>query len=123
MFTLCTFNSPNCRNPSGAYSRLPTIVSWGLRSQFMVFANGACRMPDLKGVENLQLVIAFIVPGLIITYVRTRFINGRMDKPSEALLGYLALTIVYYDLTLPLLGPTLALPAGLVKTLCWFALL
>lgn len=80
-------------------------------------------MPDLKGIENVQLVIAFIVPGLIINYVRTRFTNGRMEKLSDGVLGYLSLTVVYYGLALPLLGYVINLPAGLARNFCWWALI
>lgn len=52
-------------------------------------------MPDMKGLANVQLIIAFIVPGLIITYVRSRFITGRMGKLSEDALAHLTLTVVY----------------------------
>lgn len=80
-------------------------------------------MPDLKGLENVQLVMAFIVPGLIISYVRTRFTNGRMDKPWDAVLAYLSLTITYYGLALPLLYQIIPLPVGLLKSVCWWALI
>jgi hypothetical protein len=80
-------------------------------------------MPDLKGLENVQLVIAFIVPGLIISYVRARFVNGRMDKPSDAVLTYLSLAVVYYGLALPLLYYIVDLPTGLLRNLCWWALI
>jgi len=78
-------------------------------------------MPDLKGLENVQLVIAFVVPGLIIAYVRARFLSGRMEKASEAILAYLSLTVVYYGLALPLLTYLSDLPAGLPKNLGWWA--
>jgi hypothetical protein len=80
-------------------------------------------MPDLKGLENVQFVMAFIVPGLIISYVRARFTNGRMEKLSDAALAYFALAVVYYGLTLPLLYYIIEVPAGLLKNICWWALI
>ncbi len=80
-------------------------------------------MPDMKGLANVQLIIAFIVPGLIITYVRSRFITGRMGKLSEDGLAHLALTIVYYGLTLPLIEAIVIMPSGPAKNLCWVLLI
>lgn len=80
-------------------------------------------MLDMKGVTNVQLVIAFIVPGLIITYVRARFITGRMEKFSEATLSYLSLTIVYYGLAMPFVNWTVDRPPGFVTTMCWWTLI
>lgn len=80
-------------------------------------------MPDMKDLANVQLVVAFIVPGLIISYVRARFIAGRMEKLSEAILAYLSLTIVYYGLALPFIAYILDLPAGVLKSLCWWLLI
>jgi hypothetical protein len=58
-------------------------------------------MPDLKNLENIYLVVAFIVPGLIITYTRAQFITGRTRSPSDSVLVYLALSVIYYGLALP----------------------
>ncbi|MHC2019414.1 DUF6338 family protein [Methylobacterium sp. CM6247] len=80
-------------------------------------------MPDMKDLVNVQLVIAFIVPGLIITYVRSRFIAGRMEKMSDAILAYLSLTFVYYGITLPLITYIFVLPAGMLKILSWWLLI
>lgn len=80
-------------------------------------------MPDMKDLANVELVIAFIVPGLIISYIRARFISGRMEKLSDAVLAYLSLTIVYYGLALPLATFVIELPSGSLKNLCWWALI
>ena len=57
-------------------------------------------MPELKSLDTVYLVLAFLVPGLIASFVRVQFTTGRLPPPTEAALGYLALTIVYYALTL-----------------------
>lgn len=80
-------------------------------------------MPDLKDLNNIYLIAAFIIPGLIITYMRSRFITGRMEKFSDAALGYLTLTLVYYGFALPLVGWILSFEQGLLKTLLWWVLL
>lgn len=78
-------------------------------------------MPDMKDWANVQLVIAFIVPGLIISYVRARFITGRMEKLSDSMLGYVALTVVYYGFALPFVHGIVTLPPGWMNNLAWWA--
>jgi Family of unknown function (DUF6338) len=80
-------------------------------------------MPDMKDLANVQLVIAFVVPGLIISYVRARFISGRMDKLTDAVLGYLSLTVVYYGLALPFIDYILDQPSGWIKNFYWWILI
>lgn len=58
-------------------------------------------MPDFNGIENLYLILFFIVPGIVIVYVRSRFITGRMPSMSENVLSFLVLSLVYYSLTIP----------------------
>jgi hypothetical protein len=64
-------------------------------------------MPDFKGVENLYIILAFIVPGLVVVYVRSRFITGRSPSHTENVLSYLTLSLLYYALTLPFIEPAL----------------
>ena len=80
-------------------------------------------MPDLKDLNNIYLIAAFIVPGLIITYMRSRFITGRMEKFSDAALGYLTITLIYYGFSLPIIGYILRVEQGVWKTLLWWGLL
>ena len=61
-------------------------------------------MPDFKGIDNFYLIFLFIVPGLVIVYVRSQFISGRRPSHTENALGYFVLSIVYYSFTLPILG-------------------
>lgn len=61
-------------------------------------------MPDFKGIENLFLIYVFIVPGIIILYVRARFITGRMPSHAENIVGYVVISLIYYSLLLPILG-------------------
>jgi hypothetical protein len=52
-------------------------------------------MPDFNYPQSFSFVLALIVPGLIITFVRTQFTTGRMQKHSDAMLSYFALSAVY----------------------------
>jgi hypothetical protein len=57
-------------------------------------------MPDFKGVENFQLILLFVVPGLIALFVRSRFIAGRTPSAKENLLVFVVLSLFYYSLTI-----------------------
>jgi hypothetical protein len=63
----------------------------------------------LKAPENLYLLLFFIVPGLVIVYVRSRFISGRMPSHAENVLGYLVLSLLYYSIVLPFIAQALNL--------------
>ncbi|MEM8564537.1 MAG: DUF6338 family protein [Pseudomonadota bacterium] len=58
-------------------------------------------MPELGDPATLYLTFAFVVPGLVITYFRAQFTTGRMQRHSEAILSYLALSALYGALILP----------------------
>ena len=74
-------------------------------------------MLDLKSVDTLYPVLMFIVPGLIILWVRSQFVTGRRPSHSAALLSYLAVSAFYYALILPFVD--FAEPPGVVA---WFSL-
>ena len=57
-------------------------------------------MPDFKGIENFQLILLFVVPGLIALFVRSRFIAGRAPSAKENLLVFVVLSLFYYSFTI-----------------------
>lgn len=65
-------------------------------------------MLDLKGLEYFQLVILFLVPGLIALFVRSRFIAGRSPSVKENTLIFVVLSLFYYSLTILFLEPALS---------------
>lgn len=80
-------------------------------------------MPEIKSVQSLYLILGFLVPGLIASYVRAQFLTGRTPSHTEAALSYVVLSMIYYALTLPLVDVVLSLrEPGYQKTLGWFAL-
>ena len=79
-------------------------------------------MPDLKDLNSIYLIVAFVVPGLIATFVRAQFINGRIDKMTDAVLGYLVITLIYYGLSIPVISWILTFEQGLLKTALWWGL-
>ena len=80
-------------------------------------------VPDLKDLNNIYLVSTFIIPGLIITYIRAQFIAGRMEKMTDAVLGYLTITFIYYGISIPFIGYILSYEQGLVKSIFWWVLI
>jgi len=60
-------------------------------------------VPDFSNPQSFSIILAVIVPGLIITFVRTQFTTGRMQKHSEAILSYFTLSAVYGAIALPIL--------------------
>jgi hypothetical protein len=61
-------------------------------------------VPDFSDPQSLKLILALIVPGLIITYFRTQFTTGRMQKHSDAILAYFTLSAIYGAIVLPILN-------------------
>jgi hypothetical protein len=80
-------------------------------------------MPDFKGPQNFYLILAFIVPGLVAVYVRSRFISGRAPTHTDNILSYLTLSLVYYAIALPFVEPALYLERPwTTRVACWLGL-
>ena len=71
----------------------------------------------IKSIDDVYVFLVFIVPGLIILFVRSQFITGRRPSHAAALLSYLTMSVVYYALILPFIG--FAQPT---KVWTWFLL-
>jgi len=65
-------------------------------------------MVAIESTETLYLALGFVVPGLVIFYVRSMFITGRRPTHSENVLTYLVLSAVYYALTIHFIEKILA---------------
>lgn len=52
-------------------------------------------MNEVRSVEQLSLILGYIVPGLIIVYVRAQFLTGRIAAHKDALLSYFTLSVIY----------------------------
>ena len=67
-------------------------------------------MDGILSLENLAIVMAFVVPGFIALSVRAQFVSGaNAFDARERLLSYLSISIVYGSLVLRLVGPNLIL--------------
>jgi len=51
---------------------------------------------NIASSETLYLVLAFVVPGFVISYIRSIFITRRTQKPHEQVLTYLTLSTLNY---------------------------
>lgn len=80
-------------------------------------------MVNFWGIDNFYLILTFIVPGLIIFYVRSKFITGRTRSHTENILSYLVLSLVYYALIIPIIEVALSIrhPWG-IRALIWICL-
>jgi Family of unknown function (DUF6338) len=83
----------------------------------------ATMLDFLKAPENFYLLLFFIVPGLVIVYVRSRFISGRTPSHTENVLGYLVLSLLYYSIILPFIEQALAVrEPWVVRAAVWIVL-
>jgi hypothetical protein len=81
-------------------------------------------MPDLKSLESVYLVLGFVVPGMIITLVRAQFFTGRVRTLSESVVNYIALSVLYYGLTAPIVEYVLSFrEPGRAKIFAWLVLI
>lgn len=80
-------------------------------------------MPNLISLDNLYLILAFVVPGLIALFVRAQFVTGRSPPHTAAMLSYMTISAIYYALALPFAAsvwqPT---EPGTPEPLAWFGL-
>jgi hypothetical protein len=53
------------------------------------------RVTEVKSLDQLSLILGYIVPGLIILYVRSQFLTGRLGSHKDALLSYFTLSVIY----------------------------
>src|ERR1700730_7962000 len=80
-------------------------------------------MPNSNGTINFYQILLFIVPGLVIFYVRSNFITGRQPSHSENILTYLVLSVIYYGLTIPLIEQALTIrEPWIARAFVWIAL-
>lgn len=79
---------------------------------------GACEaesedMADLQSLDHLSVALGYLVPGLIILYVRAQFLTGRLRPHHDEALGYLTVSVIYLSIvqaiTSALTGSTLPL--------------
>jgi hypothetical protein len=81
-------------------------------------------MPNFNGIENFHFLLLFVVPGLVALFIRSRFITGRTPSPTENILGFVVLSLVYYSLTVLFVERALAVQEPwLARALVWIFLI
>lgn len=58
-------------------------------------------MSDLLNVEALALFLLFVVPGLIIAYVRSLFLTRALPTLAEGVAGYIILSLLFHAVLFP----------------------
>jgi len=58
---------------------------------------------EIKTLEQLSLISAFIVPGLVAMFVRCQFLTGRIDTSKDALISFFTLSLIWAGITSPIL--------------------
>ena len=80
-------------------------------------------MPDLVSFDNLYLIVGFLAPGLIVLFVRSQFVTGRM-APDLGAVPYVIVSVIYYALAYPFIEIVLSISEpGFGKVLGWFGLI
>lgn len=52
--------------------------------------------------EEIQVLLLFVVPGIIIVFVRSRFLGGRMPLVTDGIILYFSITAAYHALFFPI---------------------
>ncbi|UFN49332.1 DUF6338 family protein [Roseomonas sp. OT10] len=58
-------------------------------------------MGEIKSLEHLNLVAAFLVPGLVALWIRAQFLHGRVVVSKDTMLTFVALSLVWYGISAP----------------------
>ena len=81
-------------------------------------------MQKLPSLDNLYLILLFLVPGFIVLFVRSQFVTGRSPDRSTTVLSYLIVSLIYYALALPFIGFVLSAETpSKGQVLAWFVLI
>jgi hypothetical protein len=62
---------------------------------------------DLKDLVSIQLFFAFVVPGVIATYIRAQFLTGRIPSVKDNVFEIIVLSSVYYSVVIVVCQPIL----------------
>lgn len=78
----------------------------------------------LNSMDNLKLILIFIVPGLVALSVRSKFITGRSPSPTENIFTFVVLSLVYYALSVFFIEKVFTIQEPwLARALAWILLL
>ena len=86
---------------------------------------GICHVDaDLKSIGNLHQILSFLVPGLVVIFVRAQFVTGWRPSHSTTILSYFAISVIYYAFALPFVDFVFPVrEPGDGKILAWLTLI
>ena len=76
-------------------------------------------MNPLGSADTLYLVLGFVVPGLVIVFVRSQFITGRTLKHADAILSYITISSIYYAAIFPVILFILSISSAWLAYISW----
>ena len=80
-------------------------------------------MLNLASLDNLLLILVFVVPGFIIVSIRSQFLTGRSRSDSRTFLIYVTVSFLYNSFAFPFIDYIqLRCQSGFYKILIWLAL-
>ncbi len=80
-------------------------------------------MGDLLRIENLQVFLFFVAPGIIALFVRAQFMSGKMPPITEGVIAYVMVAVAYHALVYPISRYLIASTDVGWSTLGWFVLI
>lgn len=74
---------------------------------------------DLASYSSIMLSLFLVVPGIVITYVRSLFINSRSSGGSEVIIRYFAISAAYQAFAYPMFAWLTGHDADITKSFWW----
>jgi hypothetical protein len=80
-------------------------------------------MPEIKSMDTVYMITAFIVPGLIMIFMRGQMTTGRIPSHKESFLTYFALSVTYYAIIFPIINEILFRNNFLLTYISWIMII
>lgn len=81
-------------------------------------------LDKLKSIEQIQLALIFLAPGLITLFVRSMLVTGRRPKTTEYVVEYIIISALYFAIFLPLVEIAIASQGqNWIRAIWWILLL
>ena len=73
--------------------------------------------------DKINLILACLVPGMIVLFVRSQFVRGQNIQPSTAILNYFCVSVIYFAVTFPVFKIWLTQTSQALSFLFWVLLI
>jgi len=78
----------------------------------------------LENIDSIYLAIGFLVPGLIVLFIRAQFLTGTTPPHAQSMLSYLTISVIYYAFVLPIIDFVLSFrEQSYLQFIAWFSLI